>query len=250
MALEARCAGVKESFPNTENMQVNGADDSAVTSTIQAKLSEDKSINWIVTLGAPLALDAIKAKQGVGASREDRHVRPEPGRRAGHPGRQDPVLRRPAAVRAGLHGRHPLYLYLKNGNDLGGGKAVLTGPSFVDKSNIDADPAVREAEHPLTLLRGPGPADPALADQHWSCHEHTRQDRPTAGGPVRGLQPGHPQSVEPAAGAARRSARWSRRSSSSSSSSSSRRRSAACRPCSPSSTSPPRSASSRSAWAC
>jgi simple sugar transport system substrate-binding protein len=30
-----------------------------------------------------------------------------------------------------------LYLYLKNGNDIGGGKAVLTGPSFVDKTNID-----------------------------------------------------------------------------------------------------------------
>jgi simple sugar transport system substrate-binding protein len=30
-----------------------------------------------------------------------------------------------------------LYLYIKNGNDIGGGKAVLTGPSFVDKTNID-----------------------------------------------------------------------------------------------------------------
>jgi simple sugar transport system substrate-binding protein len=30
-----------------------------------------------------------------------------------------------------------LYLYLKNGNDIGGGRPVLTGPSFVDKSNID-----------------------------------------------------------------------------------------------------------------
>jgi simple sugar transport system substrate-binding protein len=30
-----------------------------------------------------------------------------------------------------------LYLNLKNGNDIGGGKAVLTGPSFVDSSNID-----------------------------------------------------------------------------------------------------------------
>jgi simple sugar transport system substrate-binding protein len=29
-----------------------------------------------------------------------------------------------------------LYLYLKNGNDIGGGKAVLTGPSFVDSNNI------------------------------------------------------------------------------------------------------------------
>ena len=30
-----------------------------------------------------------------------------------------------------------LYLNLKNGNDIGGGGPVLTGPSFVDKSNID-----------------------------------------------------------------------------------------------------------------
>jgi simple sugar transport system substrate-binding protein len=30
-----------------------------------------------------------------------------------------------------------LYLYIKNGNDIGGGKPVLTGPSYVDKSNIN-----------------------------------------------------------------------------------------------------------------
>ena len=30
-----------------------------------------------------------------------------------------------------------LYLNIKNGNDMGGGKPVLTGPSFVDASNID-----------------------------------------------------------------------------------------------------------------
>ena len=30
-----------------------------------------------------------------------------------------------------------LYLYLKNGNDIGGGGPVLTGPSIVDKNNID-----------------------------------------------------------------------------------------------------------------
>ena len=29
-----------------------------------------------------------------------------------------------------------LWLYLTNGDDLGGGKAVLTGPSMVDASNI------------------------------------------------------------------------------------------------------------------
>jgi len=45
VALEDRCKGVKDSFPNTENLQVNGQDDSAVTSAIQAKLTQDKNIN-------------------------------------------------------------------------------------------------------------------------------------------------------------------------------------------------------------
>src|SRR5689334_17449947 len=61
VALEARCAGVKSAIPGTENIQVNGADDAAVTSTLQAKLAQDPSIDWIVTLGAPQALDAIKS---------------------------------------------------------------------------------------------------------------------------------------------------------------------------------------------
>ena len=31
-----------------------------------------------------------------------------------------------------------LWLYLNNGNMIGGGHPTLTGPSFIDKSNIDA----------------------------------------------------------------------------------------------------------------
>src|SRR3954447_6551887 len=66
VALEDRCAGVKSAFSNTENLQVNGQDDSAVTSAIQAKLAQDKSINWVITLGAPQALDTIKAAGAAG----------------------------------------------------------------------------------------------------------------------------------------------------------------------------------------
>ena len=68
VALEARCAGVKAGQPNTENIQVNGADDAAVVSTLQAKLSQDKSIDSVVTLGAPIAIDALKAKDAAGSS--------------------------------------------------------------------------------------------------------------------------------------------------------------------------------------
>jgi simple sugar transport system substrate-binding protein len=137
VALEARCAGVKSSIPGTENIQVNGADDSAVTSALQAKLSEDKSIDAIVTLGAPQALDAIKAKEGAGSKAKlatfDLNVDAAKAIQAGDIEfsiDQQPYVQGFLAVTS-------LYLSLKNGNDIGGGQAVLTGPSFVDKTNID-----------------------------------------------------------------------------------------------------------------
>jgi simple sugar transport system substrate-binding protein len=66
-SLEARCAGVKKGFPNTENLQVNGADLAAATSTLQAKLAQDKSITDIVTLDAGVAGAVMQAKQAAGS---------------------------------------------------------------------------------------------------------------------------------------------------------------------------------------
>jgi simple sugar transport system substrate-binding protein len=138
VALEDRCAGVKDSFPNTENLQVNGADDSAVTSAIQAKLSEDKSIDWVITLGAPQALDTIRAQEGSGTKAKIGTFDTNPdAAQAVQDGKiqfyidQQPYLQGYMAITQ-------LYLFKKNGNILGGGKAVLTGPSFVDQSNIGA----------------------------------------------------------------------------------------------------------------
>jgi simple sugar transport system substrate-binding protein len=138
VALEARCAGVKSAVPGTENIQVNGADDAAVTSTLQAKLAQDKSIDWIVTLGAPQALDAIKSIEQAGSSAKlvtfDLNI---DAAQAIQDGKiqfsidQQPYVQGYMAVTS-------LYLKLKNGNDIGGGQAVLTGPSFVDKDNIGA----------------------------------------------------------------------------------------------------------------
>src|SRR6478735_8588723 len=136
VALEDRCAGVKDSFPNTENIQVNGADDAAVTSALQAKLSQDSAINWIITLGAAQALDSIKATQGAGSKAKIGTFDTNPdAAQAVKDGKiqffidQQPYLQ-------GYLSIAQLYLYKKNGNILGGGKAVLTGPTFVDKTNI------------------------------------------------------------------------------------------------------------------
>jgi simple sugar transport system substrate-binding protein len=138
VALEDRCAGVKSAFPNTENIQVNGQDDSAVTSAIQAKLAQDKDINWIITLGAKQALDALKAKDAVGSEVKigtfDLNKEAAEAVQAGNIQfciDQQPYLQGYLAVTQ-------LYLYKKNGNILGGGQPSLTGPSFVDKTNVDA----------------------------------------------------------------------------------------------------------------
>jgi simple sugar transport system substrate-binding protein len=137
VALEARCAGVKSAVPGTENIQVNGADDASVTSTLQAKLSQDKSIDSIVTLGAPQAIDAIKAMDQAGSKAKlvtfDLNQEAAQDIQAGKIDfsiDQQPYVQGYMAVTS-------LYLYLKNGNDIGGGKPVLTGPSFVDSANID-----------------------------------------------------------------------------------------------------------------
>lgn len=137
VALEARCAGVKAKVPGTENIQVNGANDADVTSTLQAKLATDKSIDWVVTLGAQQALDTMKAKEGSGSTAKvvtfdlNKDVA-----QAIKDGKiefsidQQPYVQGYMAVTS-------LYLNIKNGNDIGGGQATLTGPSFVDKDNID-----------------------------------------------------------------------------------------------------------------
>jgi simple sugar transport system substrate-binding protein len=138
VALEDRCKGVKDSFSKTENIQVNGADDSAVTSALQAKLTQDKSINWVITLGAAQALDTIKVIPAAGSSAKvgtfDLNIEAAQAVKDGSLQfciDQQPYLQGYLAVTQ-------LYLYKKNGNIMGGGGPVLTGPSFVDKSNVDA----------------------------------------------------------------------------------------------------------------
>src|SRR5689334_2767314 len=137
VALETRCAGVKKTYPNTENLQVNGADLPSVQQTIQSKLAQDPSITNIVTLGAPIALAALQAEQSANNKatiatfdlNQDAAKAIKDGTIAFSVDQQ-PYVQGYMAVTA-------LWLNLTNGNDLGGGKAVLTGPSFVDKTNID-----------------------------------------------------------------------------------------------------------------
>ena len=136
VSLEARCAGVKQTFPNTENLQVNGTDLPSVQQTIQAKLQQDPSITDVVTLGAPEALATVQAKQAAGSqAKVDTFDLNNDVAKAVQDGQilfsidQQPYVQGYMAVQS-------LWLNLTNGNDLGGGKPVLTGPSYVDSTNI------------------------------------------------------------------------------------------------------------------
>jgi simple sugar transport system substrate-binding protein len=138
VALEARCAGVKAKVAGTENLQVNGADDAAVVSTIQAKLAQDPSIDYVVTLGAPIALDAMQSTTGANSQAKivtfDLNADVAKNIKDGKilfSVDQQPYLQ-------GYESVDSLWLYLTNRNVLGGGLPVLTGPSFVDSENIDA----------------------------------------------------------------------------------------------------------------
>ncbi|KPI23681.1 sugar ABC transporter substrate-binding protein [Streptomyces sp. NPDC054950] len=139
VALEARCAGVKKTFKGkTDILYVNGTDMPSVKSTITAKLKTDSSIDYVTTLGAPFAMTAIQSiadagtktklatfdlnKDAVGAIRSGKIQWAID---------QQPYLQGYLSVDS-------LWLYKTNGNYSGGGEApVLTGPAFVDKTNVE-----------------------------------------------------------------------------------------------------------------
>ncbi|MCM1975015.1 MULTISPECIES: sugar ABC transporter substrate-binding protein [Streptomyces] len=140
IGLTQRCDGVAKTFSGTvETLNVNGTDMPSVKSTITAKLAEDKAIDYIVTLGAPFALTATqsvsesgsKAKVATFDLNKDLTGAISKGT-IEFAVDQQPYLQGYLAIDS-------LWLYKNNGNYMGGGEQpVLTGPAFVDKSNVDA----------------------------------------------------------------------------------------------------------------
>lgn len=140
VSLEARCAGVKAGMGggSVENLNVNGTDMPSVESTITAKLQQDPSIDYIVTLGAPIALSAVQSAKTAGSSAKvatfDTNAALVSAIKDGSVQwaiDQQPYLQGYLAIDS-------LWLYLNNKNVIGGGKPTLTGPSFIDKTNIDS----------------------------------------------------------------------------------------------------------------
>ncbi|WP_326680478.1 sugar ABC transporter substrate-binding protein [Streptomyces sp. NBC_01237] len=137
VSLEERCAGVAETFGGTvENLNVEGTNMPAATSSIEAKLQADTGIDAIVTLGAPFAAASVKAKKGSGSTAEvdtfDLNAEVVGRLKAEEVGfavDQQPYLQGYLAVDG-------LWLNRTNGNVVGGGRPVLTGPAIVTAKDV------------------------------------------------------------------------------------------------------------------
>lgn len=135
---EARCAGVKQQLPETEVLYVTGGDMPSVQSAITSKLQQDPGIDHVLTLGGPFALTAVESVADAGSdasivtfdSSEELIAAINAGDIAWAVDQQ-PYLQGYLAVDA-------LWLNIFNGNTIGGGQAVLTGPAFIDASNVEA----------------------------------------------------------------------------------------------------------------
>lgn len=137
VGLEARCDGTKKAFPATEKIYVQGTDMANVQSSITSKLQQDSGISHVLTLGAPFALTAVKSVGDAGGKAKvatfDTNAELVSAIKDGKVEwavDQQPYLQGYLAVDS-------LWLYKTNGNTIGGGEAVLTGPAFVDKSNVE-----------------------------------------------------------------------------------------------------------------
>ncbi|MFJ8650138.1 substrate-binding domain-containing protein [Streptomyces sp. NPDC093546] len=138
VSLEERCAGVQKTFKGTvENLNVEGTNMPAATSSIEAKLQSADDIDAVVTLGAPFAAASVKAKQSAGSHAEidtfDLNaavVAQLKARQIGFAVDQQPYLQGYLAVDA-------LRLHKDNLNVLGGGKPVLTGPALVTEKDVE-----------------------------------------------------------------------------------------------------------------
>ena len=139
VGLEARCDGLASGFAGkTQKLYVDGVDKATVKRAVMAKLEQDFSIDRVLTLGAPMALATLEAVAEVNSYAKVATFDTNAGvvdaiknGRIAWAIDQQPFLQGYLAVDS-------LWLYFTNKNVIGGGQPTLTGPSFVDETNINS----------------------------------------------------------------------------------------------------------------
>ena len=136
--LEQRCAGAKSKFSGTlTNLQTDNTDLAGSEATIESKLQADGAIDGILTLGGDMSGQAVKAVEAVGKDVTigtfDVNADVVGNVKSGKilfAIDQQPYVQ-------GYLGVTGVYLKVLNGNDIGGGQPVYSGPAFISKDNAD-----------------------------------------------------------------------------------------------------------------
>jgi simple sugar transport system substrate-binding protein len=139
IGLAARCDGAASTFEGVvQRLNVDGTRPADVKAALVAKLQQDRGIDRILTLSAAVALTALQAVGEANSYAKVVTFDTNPAViEAIKRGTivwaidQQPYLQGYLAVDS-------LSLYVANKNVVGGGLPTLTGPSFVDESNVDA----------------------------------------------------------------------------------------------------------------
>ncbi|MGZ5368244.1 MAG: substrate-binding domain-containing protein [Aeromicrobium sp.] len=139
VGLETRCkAAADKAGGKVTNIQVDGTNDAEVKSTLKSKLQSDKSVDGVLTLGGQFALDAMGAVDESGSTAKvatfdlsEDVIKAIQDDKILFAVDQQPYVQ-------GYLGVSVLYLKDINGNDVGGGEPVYSGPAFITKDNADA----------------------------------------------------------------------------------------------------------------
>ncbi|SFC37704.1 simple sugar transport system substrate-binding protein [Nocardioides terrae] len=138
VGLEERCKAVAETEGGkVTNLQVDGTDDNAVQATITSKLQADKTVDGVLTLGGQYAIDAVAAVKESGSSAKvSTFDLSEDVINDIKAGSIDFAVDQQPYVQ-GFLGVTTLYLKSINGNDVGGGQPINSGPAFITADNAD-----------------------------------------------------------------------------------------------------------------
>lgn len=136
VGLEERCKAAASTFSGTmANLQVDGTNDAEVKATIKSKLQADSTIDAVLTLGGQYAIDAVGAVEESGSTAtvatfdlSDDVVSAISDGAILFAVDQQPYVQ-------GFLGVTAVHLRAINGNDVGGGQPVFSGPAFVTKAN-------------------------------------------------------------------------------------------------------------------
>ena len=138
VGLEQRCAGAASTFSGKlTNLQTDNTDLSGSEATIESKIQADSSIDGILSLGGDMSGQAVKAVENTGASIQigtfDVNadvVKNIIDGKIAFAIDQQPYVQ-------GYLGVTGAYLKVLNGNDIGGGQPVYSGPAIITKDNAE-----------------------------------------------------------------------------------------------------------------